>query len=49
VKPYRVVASDGSELGRLLARSQKEAEKDAASYWPGKKFTVHEVETVADG
>jgi len=43
MKPYRVVAPDGSELGRLLARSQEEAEKDAAWTWPGKAFTVHEV------
>jgi hypothetical protein len=43
VKPYRVVAPDGSELGRLLARSQDDAEKDAARYWPGKTFTVYEV------
>ena len=44
VKPYRVVAPDGSELGRLLARSQEDAEKDARGYWPGRTFTVHEVE-----
>jgi len=43
VKPYRVVAPDGSELGRLLARSQDDAEERAASMWPGKQFTVEEV------
>lgn len=43
MKPYRVVAPDGSELGRLLARSKEDAEKDARGYWPGKMFTVHEV------
>jgi hypothetical protein len=43
VKPYRVVTPDGTELGRLLARSQEDAEKDAAEYWPGRTFTVHEV------
>jgi hypothetical protein len=43
VKPYRAVAPDGSELGRLLARSQEEAEKEAARTWPGRTFTVYEV------
>jgi hypothetical protein len=44
VKPYRVVGPDGSELGRLLAPNQGEAEKSAAEYWPGRVFTVHAIE-----
>ena len=43
MRTYRAVARDGSECGRLLARSLEEAVKDAARYWPGREITVHEV------